>query len=60
MDPEEKTAFSRAEREMIQKIAQRDGVTEDEAASKLFSKALARKVRRKTGKPARVYTLKRR
>jgi len=61
MDPEEKIPFSRDEREMVKKIADRDGVTEDEAASKLFSRALARRVRKRTGKgPARVYAIKRR
>jgi hypothetical protein len=61
MDPEEKTAFSKAEREMIKSIADRDGISEDEAASKLFSRALARKVKRKTGRPpAQVHPFKRR
>ncbi len=59
MEPEEKTAFSNAEREMVNKIADRDGISEDEAATKLFSRALARKVKRRTGKaPARVYRMK--
>lgn len=60
MEPEEQTAFSEQEREMVKKIADRDGITEDEAATKLFSKALARRVRRKSGKgPGRVYSIKR-
>lgn len=57
----ELTALSRAEREIVRKIAQRDGITEDEAATNLFKAALARRVRKKTGKgPARVYSIKKR
>lgn len=48
------------EREQIRRIAERDGVTEDEAATRLFSAALARRVRKRTGKgPAKVYTIRR-
>lgn len=47
-----------AEREMLQKIADRDGVTVDEAATRLAKQGLARKVKRRTGKaPARVYEM---
>lgn len=60
MDPEEKIPFSQAEREIVKKIADRDGISEDEAASKLFSRALSRKVKRKTGRPpAKVYSIRR-
>ena len=49
------------EREVIKRIAERDGISEDEAASNLVSAALARRVRKKTGKgPAKVYGLRRR
>jgi len=53
------TALSKAEREVLTRIAQRDGITEDEAATNLVKSALARRVRKKTGKgPARVYDMK--
>ena len=55
------TVLSRSEREVVRRIAERDGVTEDEAASKLVSAALARRVKKRTGKaPARVYGLRER
>lgn len=57
----EQTALTKAEREMVKRIADRDGCTEDEAASRLVSAALARRVRKRTGKvPARVYGIKNR
>lgn len=56
----EQTALTKAEREMVKKIAERDGVTEDEAASRLVSAAIARRVKKRTGKvPAKVYGFKR-
>jgi hypothetical protein len=59
MAPEEKIPLNDAEREMVKKIADRDGVSEDEAASKLFSRALARKVKTKTGQPpCKLYPMK--
>ncbi len=54
------TALTAAELELVKKIAQRDGITEDEAATNLFKTALARHTRKRTGKgPAKVYTMKR-
>ena len=48
-----------AERDLIRRIAERDGITEEEAASNLVKTALARRVKRRTGKtPARVYEFK--
>ena len=56
----EVTSLSKSEREVLSRIAKRDGITEDEAATNLVKAALARMVRHKTGKgPARVYQLKR-
>lgn len=50
-----------AEREVIKRIAERDGITEDEAASNLVSAALARRVKKRTGKsPARIYGFRKR
>ena len=58
-DPSQ-TALTAKERELIQRIAQRDGITEDEAATNLVKAALARRVKKRTGKnPARVYQLPR-
>jgi hypothetical protein len=55
------TNLTAKERELIRRIAERDGVTEDEAATRLVKIALARRVKRRTGKnPARVYDLRRR
>lgn len=56
----EHTTLTRAEREMVKRLAERDGLTEDEAAERLFKTALARRVRKRTGKgPARVYAMRR-
>jgi uncharacterized protein (DUF2267 family) len=56
----ETTALSKAEREILKRIADRDGITEDEAATNLVKAALERMVRRRTGKgPAKVYSFKR-
>jgi len=54
------TALSDREMELVKKIAERDGITVDEAATNLAKAGLARRVRKRTGKgPARVYGLKR-
>ena len=59
MAPDEATHLTEREMEQVRKIARRDGITEDEAASRLFSAALARKVKKRTGKaPARVYQVR--
>ena len=53
------TALTQREREVVKRIADRDGISEDEAASKLVSAALARRVKKRTGKvPAKVYGLR--
>ena len=52
----DQTALSPAERALVKRIADRDGITEDEAATNLVKTALARRVKKRTGKgPARVY-----
>jgi uncharacterized protein (DUF2267 family) len=57
----EQTSLSKKEREILRRIAERDGITEDEAATNLVKAALERMVRRRTGKgPARVYSIRRR
>lgn len=61
MAPDATTALTQEEIELVRTIARRDGITEDEAATRLFSAALARRVRRRTGKaPARVYSMRKR
>jgi hypothetical protein len=53
------TTLTKSERELVKRIADRDGVTEDEAATRLVKQALARRVKKRTGKaPARVYPIK--
>lgn len=48
------------ELELVKRVAQRDGISVDEAATNLGRAALARRVRKKTGKgPAKVYGFKR-
>jgi hypothetical protein len=57
----ENVAFSAKELELIKRIAQRDGISEDQAATNLGKAALARRTRKRTGKgPARVYGFKKR
>lgn len=51
--------LTRAEREIVQRIADRDGVTLDEAATRLAKEGLARRVKKRTGKtPAKFYPIK--
>ena len=61
MTKSEQLPLSEKEMELVRQIAKRDGVTEDEAATQLVQKEIARRVRKRTGKgPARVYSIKRR
>jgi hypothetical protein len=49
------------ERDLVRRIADRDGITEEEAATRLVKTALARRVKKRTGKnPAKVYGIKKR
>lgn len=49
------------EMELVRQIARREGISEDEAATQLVRKEIARRVRKRTGKaPARVYGLPKR
>lgn len=53
------TTFSNAELEQIRRIADRDGVTLEQAATKLTQQWLQEKVKRRTGKaPARVFQMR--
>lgn len=57
----EPAAFTAKELELIERVAKRDGISTDEAATNLGKAALARRVRKRTGKgPARVYSLRKR
>lgn len=59
MPSEDQTNLNKAERGMLKKIADRDGVSEDEAATQLVKAALERRVRKRTGKgPARVFQMR--
>ena len=59
MTPEVSVPLSDEEMARVKKIAKRDGVTEDEAATRLFSEGLARRVKKRTGRaPAKVYTMR--
>ncbi len=52
------TTLSKAEIAIVERIAERDGVTIEEAATRLGQQWLKDKVKRRTGKaPARVYSL---
>lgn len=47
--------LSDKEMDLVRQIAKREGITEDEAATKLVQKEIARRVRKRTGRgPARV------
>lgn len=53
--------LSDKEIELVRQIAKREGISEDEAATQLVQKEIARRVRKRTGKgPAKVYGIKRR
>jgi hypothetical protein len=55
----EHVALSEKELELVRRIAQRDGITEDQAATNLGKAALARRTRKRTGKaPAKVYGIR--
>jgi predicted kinase len=55
----EPTNLTRQERDLLKRIADRDGVTLDEAATRLAKEGLARRVKKRTGKtPAKVYDLR--
>lgn len=59
MPNESHTNLTARERELLKRIAERDGITEDDAATKLVKDALERRVRKRTGRgPARVYEVK--
>lgn len=57
----ESVAITAKDLDLIQRVAKRDGISEDEAATNLAKAGLARRVRKRTGKgPARVYGFKKR
>lgn len=56
----ENLPLSDAERAVVKKIAERDGITEDQAASNLVKAALARRAKKRTNTGARVLPIRRR
>lgn len=51
--------LSDKEIELVRQIAKREGITEDEAATQLVQKEIARRVKKRTGKnPAKVYRIR--
>ncbi len=51
--------LTKSERDYLQRIADRDGVSVEQAATSLGQRALARIVKRKSGKtPAKVYSMR--
>lgn len=61
MPRDEHLHLSEKEMAEVRRIAQRDGISIEEAATKLVQSAIARRVRRRSGKgPAKVYGMGRR
>lgn len=55
----EEVPLTGAEMELVRRIAELNGITEDEAASQLISACMARRIKSKTGKTrAKVYEFK--
>lgn len=54
-----RVSFTKREAELVARYAAREGLSEDEAATRLAQEELARRVKKRTGK-ARVHPLKRR
>ena len=51
--------LSDRERQLLRTVAEAEGITEEEAAAKLVSQAIARRMKRNTGKiPAKIYPIK--
>ena len=60
MPRDESLYLSSAEMEQVRRIARREGISEEEAATRLVQSALSRRVRKRTGKgPAKVYGMRR-
>lgn len=56
----ESVPLTEKELDLVKRIAKRDGITEDQAATNLAKAGLARRVKKRTGKaPARVYAYRR-
>ena len=57
--PKQPLDLSDAEWEVVKEIAEREGISVDEAATLLVQKEIARRVQRRTGKsPAKVYPMR--
>jgi hypothetical protein len=56
----EQANFTAKELELIERVAKRDGISTDEAATNLGKAALARRTKKRSGKsPAKVYGIHR-
>ena len=55
----ESVPLSDAERALVKRVAERDGITEDEAASNLIKGELARRAKKRTRSSAKVLPLRR-
>lgn len=59
MPDQDPLPLSPDEAAQVKRIAKRDGISDEEAATMLVQAALARRVRKRTGKaPARVYAMR--
>lgn len=59
-EKELRTSMTEAELRVVQAIADRDGITLEEAASQLTRDELAHRVQQRTGhRPAKVYSIRR-
>lgn len=56
----EQIPLSAKERALVKRIAERDGISEDQAATNLFKAELALRARKRNAKPGRVLPLRRR
>lgn len=60
MTKNEQLPLTEKEHELVRRIAEKNGITEDEAASQLISKEIARRVKKRTGRgPGKVFTYRR-
>lgn len=58
-DGHDSVPLTKGEMALVKRIAERDGVSEGEAATKLVKDAVARRVKKRTGKaPAKVYAMR--
>lgn len=54
----DEVAFTDREMDLIRRVAKRDRISEDEAATNLAKASLARRTRKRTGRAARVFSMR--